>query len=280
MRAHRKSKRYAGLAKNPPPHEPLDDAKLNVMMRNVFAWMTVGFGITAMAANALLVNPIYPGLAGLLFIIIAHLFTAFTLYRKLRRFSPTQAGAFFIFYAALTGFTLSVVFFMLFKPMVSTALVSASTSAGCLFGLMTVLGWAIRIDFSRTRSYVLMALLGLLITFLANKLLPGGFFETAFNCFSVLLFSALAACQRVPIIALSTVPDLKIKTADGLRFSLLAALQLYVTAGNMIMIALSSGNVGGGRYFDIDLQNHLQQRHPSGKGTGYGSGGYGHDAGV
>ncbi len=254
---------------------PLDDARYNAVMRNLFAWMTVGFGITAMVASALLVNPIDPDLAGILFIIITHLTLAFTLDRKLRRFTATQAGAFFIFFAALTGFTLSTVFFTLFQPTVSPALVTGSTSVGCLFSLMALLGWGIRLDLCRRSSYVLMALLGLLIAYLANRLLAGGFFETVFSGFSVLLFSALAACHRGPVNALATDTSLRIQPADSLRFSLLAALQLYVTAGNMIVIALSSGRVGGGRYFDIDLQNHLQQRNHIGMGSGEGAGGGG-----
>lgn len=273
MQNHRKRKQKAGPARNAPPLEPLDDAQLNVLIRSVFAWMTVGFGITATVASAMLVSPIYPDLAGMIFIILAHLTIAFTLDRKLRRFSPTQAGAFFLFYAALTGFTLSVVFFMLFYPTVSSALVNASTCVGCLFGLMTLLGWGTRLDFSRGRSYVLMALLGLLIAHFVNRLLTGDPFDYIFSFFSVLLFSALAACH--PINALSTDLDLRIKPADSLRFSLLAALQLYVAAGNLIAIALSS-NLPGSRGLRYDQRHPHQQSHYSGIGaSGFGSGGSG-----
>ncbi|MCY4063934.1 MAG: Bax inhibitor-1 family protein [Chloroflexi bacterium] len=264
MRTYRKSKRYDGLARNAPPLEPLDNTQLNAVMRSVFAWMTVGLGITATVASALLVSPITPDLAGLVIIIIAHLTIAFTLDRKLRRFSPTQAGAFFLFYAALTGFTISTLFAMLFYPTVSGALVTASTSTGCLFGLMTLIGWGTRLDFSRSRSYVLMALLGILIAYLANKLLIGGWFETSFSFFSVFLFSALVACHRAPFAALAADPDLKTKPADSLRFSILAALQLYVTAGNMIAVALSS-NLPGSRGLHYDgRMPHYHQSHYSG----------------
>lgn len=275
MSVNRKKKGFPGPARVP---QPLDDAQLNALMRNVFAWMTVGFGITAMVASAFLAGPIYPDLAGLIFIIVAHLAIAFTLDRKLRRFSPTQAGVFFIFYAALTGFTLSAFFAVLFYPTVSGALVTASTSVGCLFGLMTLLGWGTRLDFSRARSYVLMALLGLLIAYLANKLLTGGFFDFSFSYLSVLLFSALTACHRDPFRAMSIDPDMRIKPADGLRFSILAALKLYLSAGNLIAIALSSNLSGrsGDRYIYGQMPRH-QQSHYSGISGGHiisgGSGG-------
>ena len=130
----------AGKTKHAPAPQPLDDAQLNAVMRNVFAWMTVGMGITATVASVLLANPINLDRTVSVFILFAHLTIAFMLDRKLRRFSPIQAGAFFVFFAALTGFTLSTTFNALFYPTVSPAVVNASTSVGCLFGLMTLIG--------------------------------------------------------------------------------------------------------------------------------------------
>ena len=203
--------------------KPLEGLQFNAVMRNVFAWMTLGMGISATVASALQGSPIYPDFAVLVIVIMAHLIIAYTLARKLHRFSPTPAGAFFIFYAALTGLTLTIFFSMLFYPTVSSALVTACSCTGCLFGMMTLIGWRTRLDFSRARSYVLMALLGLLIAYLANKLLAGAPFDYIFSFFSVLLFSALAACHREPVAAIAAEPDLRIKPADSLRFSLLAA---------------------------------------------------------
>ena len=281
MRTYQKSKRYAGLAKNAPPLAPLDKTQLNAVTRNVFAWMTVGFGITATAASVLVNSPIYADFAGLIIIVIAHLVIAFTLDRKLRRFSPTQAGVFFSFYAALTGFTLSAFFSLLFYPTGNDALVTASSSVGCLFCLMTLIGWRTRLDFSRARSYVLMALFGLLVAFLVNKLMAGSRFDYIFSFFSVLFFSGLAAGHQEPVAALATDPDLRIKPADSLRFSILAALQLYLSAGNMFVLALPSSSRGPAwashRYRHLP---HHQQSHYSGIGSGgFGSGGVGGSSG-
>lgn len=274
MRAYRKRKGYARPAENAPAPQPLDNTQLNVVMRHVFSWMWVGMGISATVASALLASPIYLDPAAILFIIIAHLVFAFMLDRKLRRFSPKQAAAFFVFFAALTGFTLSTFFINIFFPTVSEALVSASLSTACLFGLMTLISWRSRLDLSRARSYVLMALLGLLIAFLVNKLLAGVLFDYIFSYFSVLLFSALAACQREPINALATDPDLRIKHSDSLRFGILAALQLYVSAGNMVALALSSSPMGRSHYSHYYRHmHHHQHSHTSGFGIGSSGGG-------
>ena len=272
MRQSRKPKGYAEGAK-----DALDATRLNAVMRCLFAWMWVGMGITASAASALLASPIYLELVGLILIIIAHLVIAFTLDRKLRHFSHRQAGALFIFFSALTGFTLSVFFAGLFYPTVSGGLVAASLSTACLFGLMTLIGWRTRIDFSRARSYVWMTLLGLLIAFLVNKLMAGVLFDYVFSCFSVFLFSGLAACQREPIAALAADPDLRIKPTDSLRFSILAALQLYLSAGNMFALALSSSPMGRSHHSHYyHHMRHHQPSHTSGIGIGSsGAGGFG-----
>ncbi len=240
MRNIRKSKRYAGLGKYALSPKPLDITQLNALMRQVFAWMWVGMGITATVASAMSVGAFMPSLESLIIIIIAPFIAAVALDRKLRRFSPKQAGAFFIFYAALTGLTLSIVFSSLFYPTFSGALVNASFSTAVLFGVMTLIGWRTRLDLSLERSYVLMLALGLLIATLANTLLAGAGFDYIFSYFSVLLFSALAANQREACAALAADPDLRIMPADSLRFSLLAALQLYLSAAKMLLIALAS----------------------------------------
>ena len=121
-----------------------------------------------------------------------------------------------------------------------------------------------------------MALLGLLIAILANKLLTGAPFDYIFSVFSVLFFSALTACQLAPIAFLAADPELRIKPADSLRFSMLAALQLYLSAGNLIAIALSSSPLGPSRYHYYNQHmHHYSGSHYSGIGVGGFGGGAG-----
>ena len=119
-----------------------------------------------------------------------------------------------------------------------------------------------------------MLLLGLLIAFLANKLLNGASFDYIFSFFSVLLFTTLAACHREPFAALAADPDLQIKPVDSLRFSILAALQLYLSSGIMFVIALTSSLTRaswGSRHYGH--MHHHHQSHYSGFGRGGSIGG-------
>ena len=279
MRARRKSKIDAGQSKHSSTPQRLDNTQLNEAMRYVFAWMWVGMGITATVASALPGNLVPLDLATFVIIILAHLTIAFTLDRKLHHFSPIQAGAFFIFYAVLTGATLSVAFSILalIFPSFNDALVIACFSTACLFGLMTLIGWQTRLDLSRGRSYLLMLLLGLLIAFLTIRLQADAPFEYIFSFFSIIYFSALTACHWEPAAVLSADPDLKIEPTDSLRFGLLAALKLYLSANNIFVLALFSSLSRRSAYsHHYHHLPHHQQNHYSGIGSGsIGSGSIG-----
>jgi len=270
MRARRKNKIYAG----PTQNAPLDKAQLNALIRNVFAWLWVGMGITAAVASALHAQPLFVEFVEIIIIVVAHLVIAAALHRRLPRYTPKQAGAFLVFYSALTGFTLSTVFSALSYPSFSSGLVNACLSTTCLFGLMTLISWRARLDLDRARSYVLMALLGLLIAFLTNLLLKGARFEYVFSFFSVLFFSALAAHHRKPFAAMAADRNLRINPADSLRFSILAALQLYLSAFNLIVIEIFS--IYGKTTHDSSKYQHMRHHQRSHYGsTGMGSSGFG-----
>jgi uncharacterized membrane protein YgcG len=102
-------------------------------------------------------------------------------------------------------------------------------------------------------------------------------FDYIFSYISVFLFSGLAASQREPIAALAADPELRIKPADSLRFSILAALQLYLSAGNMVALALSSSPFGRSHYSHYYRHlHHHQHSHTSSFGIGSGgAGGFG-----
>ena len=281
MGAYRKSKGFAGPGEYAPLPSPLDNAQLNTTLRNAFAWLWVGMGITATVAGAMRAHPIYPDLTITVIVLVAQFALAFALSRMLPRFSPTQAVAALVLYSALTGFTLSAIFSMLFHPKVSDTVVTACVSTAGLFGLMTLIGWRTRLDFCRPRSFALMALLGLALAFLANKLAAAVAWDYIFSYFSVLLFSALAANHQKGAASLASSPDLRIQPTDSLRFSILLALQLYLGACQELVLALYSCFLWKRSLDRFDYYHHMrhqQQSHYSGIGStggGFGSGGAG-----
>ncbi len=283
MSAFRKRKQYAELEKHAAAPTRLDTTQLNTALRHAFAWLWVGMGLTATVAGAMRAHPIYPDLTITVIVLVAQFALAFALSWKLPRFSPTQAVAAFIFYSALTGFTLSVIFSMLAHPAVSNVVVTACVSTSGLFGLMTLIGWRTRLDFCRARSFVLMTLLGLALAFLANKLAAAAAWHYIFSFFSVLLFSSLAADFQKRTAYLASNPDLRIQPTDSLRFSILVALQLYLGACQEFVLAVYSC-FGRKRSWDrphyYHRSPHHQQSHfsriGSGSiGSGFGSGGSG-----
>ena len=286
MRAYRKRQQYAGLETNATAPTPLDNAQLNLLLRQAVAWLWVGMGITATVAGAMRAHPIYPNLTMTVVVLVAQFALAFALSRTLPRFSPAQAAAALVFYSALTGFTLSAIFSMLYHPKVSDVVVTACVSTAALFGLMTLIGWRTRLDFCRARSFVLMTLLGLALAFLANKLAAGAAWDYVFSFFSVLLFSALAADHQKHAAALASDPDLRIQPSDSLRFSILVALELYLGACKVFVVAVYSSmsrRSWDGHHYNHHMAHHHQSRYSSigigSTGGGFGSGGAGGSGG-
>ena len=281
MRAYQKRKQYAEPDKNASAPTPLDSAQLNLLLRHAFAWLWVGMGISATVAGAMRAHPIAPDLTITIVVLVAQFGLAFALSRVLPRFTPKQAASAFVFYAALTGFTLSAISSMLYHPKVSDVVVTACVSTAGLFGLMTLIGWRTRLDFCRARSFVLMTLLGLALAFLANKLAAAAAWEYVFSFFSVLLFSALASDHQKRTAALASTPDLRIQPTDSLRFSILLALELYVDACKVFVVAVYSSMAR--RSWDNRRYNHHMARHHqshySGIGIGSASGGFGSGGG-
>lgn len=276
MRPYRKRRQYAELQKNATAPTPLANAQLNLLLRQAFAWLWVGMGITATVAGAMRAHPIYPNLTITVVVLVAQFTLAFALSRTLPRFSPAQAAAAFVSYSALTGFTLSAIFSMLYHPKVSDVVVTACISTAALFGLMTLIGWRTRLDFCRARSFVLMTLLGLALAFLANKLAAGAAWDYVFSFFSVLLFSALAADYQKRSTSLALAPDLRIQATDSLRFSILVALELYVGACKVFVVAVYSSM--SRRSWDNQYHHEMhrfQMSRYSGSGIGSTGGGFG-----
>ena len=97
-------------------------------------------------------------------LIIAELVVAFTLTRPCQQLSFTNASLLFILYSILTGATLSTIFLVYeIGSIASTFFVTAGT-----FGAMSLVGYFTHKDLSKMGTYLIMALIGLIIATIAN----------------------------------------------------------------------------------------------------------------
>ena len=213
---------------------PLDGVQLNAVMRNVYGWMTMGLGITAFISLLLSATGFYPSQIMFFVVIIAQFGLVIGLSRMMHRLSPTNAGLLFFTYSALTGVTFSIIF--LIYPIGSIAAAFLSTAG--VFGAMTVVGMTTKTDLSQYSSYFMMGLIGLVIAMVVNFFLGSALIDYVISIFGVLLFTALTAYDTQRIANMAADPRLQLNPDDTMKFSVMAALTLYLDFINLFLFML------------------------------------------
>ena len=208
---------------------------LQSIMRQVYTWMVLGMLITAgvayVTANTSLItlaaNPIL-----LLIAVVAEFGVVLVISRGLSRLSSGVATALFIVYAALNGFTLSIV--LLAFSIGSVFLAFVATAA--LFGVMSVIGYTTRVDLSKMGTYLMMAVIGLIIAMVINLFVNSSLMDMLVSIAGVLIFTALTAydTQRIGRMA----AEMNLTGEAGAKFGILGALKLYLDFINMFLFML------------------------------------------
>ena len=209
---------------------------LQSIMRQVYTWMVLGMLVTAGIAYVTASSPLLIDLALnpiiVLIAVVAELGVVLVISRGLTRLSSVAATMLFIVYAALNGFTLSIV--LLAFSIGSVFLAFASTAA--LFGVMSVIGYTTKVDLSKMGTYLMMAVIGLIIAMVINLFVNSGPLDMLISMAGVLIFTALTAydTQRIGRMA----AEMSMESESELKFGIFGALQLYLDFINMFLFIL------------------------------------------
>ena len=208
---------------------------MQAILRQVYTWMVLGMLITAGVAYVtvstslinLAANPII-----LIVAIIAEFGLVLVISRGLNRLSAGTATLLFMLYAALNGFTLSMV--LLAFTFGSVFLAFASTAA--LFGVMSVIGYTTKVDLSKMGTYLMMGVIGLVIAMVINMFVGSSLLDTIISLAGVLIFTALTAydTQRIGRMA----AQMSMNGDAALKFGIFGALKLYLDFINMFLFVL------------------------------------------
>jgi hypothetical protein len=203
----------------------------------VYAWMTLGLFVTAVAALWTIYTP---GLlhtivtTPLLFfgLVIGELVLVMVLTAAVSRMTPAIAGLTFLGYAVLVGVTFSVL--TLIYTSTSIALTFGITAS--TFGIMTLFGYTTHRDLTKLGNLLIMALIGLIIAMLANLLFknPAIYWVTTFV--GILIFIGLVAYDTQKLKKMS----LSVSQEGGIaaKASILGALSLYLDFINLFLLLL------------------------------------------
>ncbi len=203
-------------------------------VNRVYMWMFAGLLITGVVAGVFFSSPALMGLVAksFIFLIIAQVLVVLGLTALVGRMSAATAAGLFIFYAALTGTTFSVLFFVytagsLFSTFVITSL---------MFATMAVIGYTTKRDLTSIGHLCLMALIGVIIASVVNWFVhsPAVYWITTIA--GIVIFVGLIAydTQKIKQMAAQFAED---STGAG-KYAVVAALAVYLDFINLFLLLL------------------------------------------
>jgi FtsH-binding integral membrane protein len=196
---------------------------LQPIMRQVYAWMGLGMLLSAVVAAVTVGTSLIDVAANpviFLVAIVAEFGMVLGLSAGLGRMSAGTATMLFFAYAALNGFTLSVVLL-------------AFTSAT----VISVIGYTTQVDLTRMGTYLMMGVIGLVIAMIVSMFISSGPLDMLISMAGVLIFTALTAYDTQRISRMAT----QISIEDGqasAKLGVIGALTLYLDFVNMFLFML------------------------------------------
>jgi uncharacterized protein len=226
-----------GINRNGSLYYPMAGAvDLQSIMRQVYTWMVLGLLITTVVAYGTAASPFLINLAANPIILIVAVIAEFGLVlgisRGLNRLSSGMATMLFMLYAALNGFTLSIVLL----AFTGASLFVAFATTAALFGVMSVIGYTTKLDLSKMGTFLMMAVIGLVIAMVVNMFVGSGPLDTIISVLGVLIFTALTAydTQRIGRMA----AQMNVTGDSEVKFGIFGALKLYLDFINMFLFVL------------------------------------------
>ena len=204
-------------------------------MRQVYTWMVLGMLITTAVAYVtattslinLAMNPII-----LIVAVLAEFGLVLGISAGLNRLSSGVATLLFMLYAALNGFTLSIVLL----AFTGASLFVAFATTAALFAAMSIIGYTTKVDLSRMGTFLMMAVIGLVIAMVVNLFVGSGPLDLIISVVGVLIFTALTAydTQRIGRMA----AQMNVNGDSEVKFGIFGALKLYLDFINMFLFVL------------------------------------------
>lgn len=222
-----------------PQYYATPRVEIRPLLRNVYALMTLGLIVTATMAYFTTISPAlfsllrYPLVVFGVFIL--QLILVGSLAVAIWKLSTGAATAIFFIYAAVNGFSLSLI--VLLYDLGTLTLAFVATAA--LFGAMTIVGLTTKMDLTKWGTFLFMGLIGLLIAMLINIFFRSSAFDFIISIVGVLLFTGLTAYDTQKIVRMASDPRIQADESGLMgRLSVLGALSLYLDFLNLFLFIL------------------------------------------
>lgn len=225
---------------------PVTEEQTNEMVRrfmlSVYNWMTLGLGLTALAAFGIgrssLVNVIFANPMLFWGIIIVQFAVVLGMSFLMNKINSFLAVGLFFLYSLLTGVTFSTLFLIYTE---SSIFLTFFTCAA-MFAGTSVFGYITKIDLSRFGGFLMMGLIGIIIASVVNIFIGSSAIYWLTSYAGVLVFVGLIAWDTQKIKNMGMFLDSK--SEDGKKASIFGALMLYLDFINLFLFLL---RIMGGR---------------------------------
>jgi len=205
---------------------------LQKAMQQVYLWMTAGLMVTGAVATTLFNSGLVESLGSLMIVLfVVQIGVVFYLSARINKMAPTTATILFLVYSALTGVTLTPIFYAYSLGSIGTTFfVTAGT-----FASMALYGATTKRDLTGMGSMLFMALIGLVIASVVNMFLGNSLFSLLISAVGVLIFVGMTAYD---VQALTRMANNVTSEEDTQRFAVIGALKLYLDFINLFIYLL------------------------------------------
>lgn len=210
-------------------------------MANVFLWMTLAMGVTAVTAFwfastpsliGSLVNTETGGMSMLGWVVtLAPLGFVLLMSFGYQKLSPAIMTLLFLGFSVLMGMSLS---FILLVYTASSVYQTFAITAG-MFGIMAVTGYTTKTDLTKFGSLMMMGLIGIIIAMVVNFFLKSSMLEYIISIIGVLVFTGLTAYD---VQKLKRIGTMEMDQANTRKMSIMGALTLYLDFINLFLFLL------------------------------------------
>lgn len=212
-------------------------------LSRVYAWMGFGLALTAVISFFVVTTPsimeaIFADTGIFYFLMIAELGMVIAFSFLANRISATTAALLFIAYAAMNGFTLSVVFLIY----TTTSIAGTFAITAGMFGTMSIYGAVTQRDLTSVGSFAFMGLIGVIIASVVNMFMRNDAMGWLISFCGVIVFTLLTAydTQRAKAMGQYFAAD----SQESRKAAIGMALTLYLDLINLFLNLL---RVLGGR---------------------------------
>lgn len=209
----------------------------NAFLGRIFLWMFLGLIVTALTSFWVVSSPtvlsfLFSSRFTFFGLLIAEVGLVMYFSSRVMKLSQASATLVFLAYSFLNGMTLSV--YLLVYTGESVAL--AFASASLVFGVMGVYGHFTKTDLSPFRTFLMVALIGIVIASLLNLFLASSSLAYMISLIGVVVFAGLTAYD------IQSMKALYLRSTDGSmptgNLVLMGALTLYLDFINLFIMLL------------------------------------------